>query len=128
MHCHCIDTLSRELVLLVLHQGDERAHHDRKARHQESRKLIDDRLATARRHYDECITTFEKSFNGRPLSSPKIGMTEPLREDKPRGCAGKNFLHIRILLAGTIPRRSLVANVYSPTSPIRDYGAIYGVK
>ena len=81
MHCHCIDTLSCELVLLVLHQGDERTHHDGKAGHQESRKLIDDGLAAACRHYDECITTVEKRLNGCPLPASKVDMTEPLRED-----------------------------------------------
>jgi hypothetical protein len=35
-------------------------------------------------------------------------MTEPLREDEPRGFAGDFFLHMLILLAGTIPPRLLV--------------------
>jgi len=52
VHCDCIDALCRELVLLVFHQGDEWAHDDGETGHQESRQLIDDRLAAASRHDD----------------------------------------------------------------------------
>src|SRR5215212_1760864 len=72
MHRDSIDTLSFELVLLILHQGDEWAHYYCESRSCECSELIDERLAAAGWHYDECVATIEQSFDRLPLAAPEI--------------------------------------------------------
>jgi hypothetical protein len=57
VHGQRIHPLRGELVLLVLHQRDERTHDDRQPGQQESGKLIDDRLSTPRRHDHQRVTS-----------------------------------------------------------------------
>jgi len=44
----------------------------------------------------EEFAAFQKSVDRCPLSSSEIGMTEPLRENEPRGFAGDFLLHTLI--------------------------------
>ena len=67
-----------ELVLLVLHQRDERTHDDREAGQQQSGKLIDDGLATSGGHHDERVATAEHRAYRLPLTTAKICMPEAL--------------------------------------------------
>ena len=55
VHRERVDAVRRELVLLVLHQRDQRAHDDSEAGKHQRRQLIDERLAAARRHDDERV-------------------------------------------------------------------------
>jgi len=80
MHRHGADALRGELVVLVFHQGDERTHHDRKARQENSRKLIDERLSAPRRHYDQRVLAGQHGVERVPLAAPEILVAKSLGE------------------------------------------------
>lgn len=80
MHGESINALSRQLILLVLHQCDEGADDDRQAIEHESRQLVDERLAASRRHHDERVAALQEGIDGLPLPPQKGFMSEPTAE------------------------------------------------
>ena len=80
VHGECVHAVRLQLVLLVLHQRDERAHDDRQPLQHQGRQLVDDRLAASRGHDDERVATAEDGANGLPLPTTKIGMPEAIAE------------------------------------------------
>ena len=74
MHRYRADALRRQFVVLVLHQGDERAHDDRESGQNKGWKLIDERFAASRRHHYQCVLPGENSFKRLPLTRTKIVM------------------------------------------------------
>src|SRR5690242_11076804 len=80
MHGERIHAVRLQLVLLVLHEGDERAHHYREAGHQQRRKLVDDGLSAPGGHDDEGIASLERRLDRFPLAAPEIGMAEALAQ------------------------------------------------
>ena len=72
--------LGGKLVVLVLHQGDERADDDRKTRQQECGKLIDQRLSASRRHHYQCVTTRENGVERFPLAPSELLMAKAIPE------------------------------------------------
>ena len=84
MHGERVDAVRVQLVLLVLHERDERADDDRQAGEQERGKLVDDRLPAAGRHDDERVATVEQRLDRFPLAGAEIGMAEALAQQRPR--------------------------------------------
>src|SRR4051812_11021626 len=85
MHCYRAHALCGELVVLVLHQGDERTYDYGKSWKQHRRQLVDERLATARRHHDKCVLPRENGGSRFPLARAKIAMAKPLVKQQ-QGC------------------------------------------
>src|SRR5512143_610668 len=80
VHRDCIDALGFELVLLIFHERDERAHYDSESGQRECGKLIDERLAASRRHHDECIATIKECVDRLPLAFAEIIMAKALTQ------------------------------------------------
>ena len=80
MHRHRADALRGQLVVLILHEGDEWAHDDGETGQQDRGKLIDERLPAARGHYHQSIFSGENSSKRLPLARPEIAMAKALRE------------------------------------------------
>jgi len=72
--------LGGKLVVLVLHQCDERADDYRETREQESGKLIDQGLSASRRHHHQCIATTENGVDCVPLTRPELLMAKAIPE------------------------------------------------
>ena len=79
VHRDRIDTLCSELVFLVFHERDERAHDHSQAGESE-RQLIDERFSASRRHHDERVASFEQRVDRLPLTFPEITMAEALAQ------------------------------------------------
>src|SRR5689334_5695455 len=86
MHCDSIDTLRRHLVLLVLHQCNERTHHNCQAWGCESSELINERFSTAGWHDDECVSALEQRLDRLPLSFTEIIMAEAFTQQGANAC------------------------------------------
>lgn len=80
VHRYRAHTLRRQLVVLVLHQGDERAHHNCQPWQKERGQLINHRLAAARRHDYKCIFAGEDRIERFPLPGPEIGVAKAFPE------------------------------------------------
>ena len=80
MHRDGADALRRELVVLVLHEGDERADYDGKSGQQQSGQLIDEGFPAPRRHHDKGILPGENGLERRPLTKPEILMPKSIAE------------------------------------------------
>ena len=80
MHRECIDPHGVQLVLLILHQRDQRAHHDGESRQHQCGELIDERLPAPGRHNDDCIAPIEQRLHRFPLTGLKLHVPETLRE------------------------------------------------
>ena len=78
VHRERVDAVRGELVLLVLHQRDERTDDDREAREHQRGQLIDERLAAARRHDDERVAPGEHGVDRLPLAFLEILMAKAL--------------------------------------------------
>ena len=76
MHRYRADTLRRELVVLVLHQGDERTYDDRQPREYNAGQLIDERFAASGRHDDECVLSGKYGIDRLPLAGTEVTMTK----------------------------------------------------
>ena len=76
MHGERVDAMRVQLVLLVLHQRDERADDDGEARERQRGELVDDRLAAAGGHDDEGVAAGEHGAHRLPLAPTKIRMTK----------------------------------------------------
>ena len=87
VHCERIDAVRGELVLLVLHERDERADDHRQPGEHERGKLVDERLAAAGGHDDERIAACEQRLDRLPLSFLKILVPEPLDQHTSSGVA-----------------------------------------
>ncbi len=93
VHGERVDAVRGELVLLVLHERDERAHDDRQARQHQRGKLVNERLAAAGRHDDERVRSTEHGADRLPLSRLKVRVTEPFCHDGARLSLGACRLH-----------------------------------
>src|SRR5262249_23059045 len=102
VHRERVDAMRRELVLLVLHQGDQRADDDGQSREHQRGKLIDDRFAAAGRHDDQRVTLIENGMDRLPLPLLKILMTEARRQETMR-FGPKRLSHYVCQRAGTGP-------------------------
>src|SRR3954467_5753709 len=80
VHGKGIDTDGCQLILLVLHQRDERADDDGESGEQQRWELVDERLAAAGRHDDERIFSGENSSDRFPLAILEFSMAEALSE------------------------------------------------
>ena len=67
VHRQRVDAARGELVLLVLHQRDERTDDDRQTLEHQRRQLIDERLTAAGRHDDERVAAREHRLDRLPL-------------------------------------------------------------
>ena len=61
---------------LVLHQRDQRRHHDRRALAQQRGNLVTQRLAAAGRHQYECIAAFAQVIDDGLLLAAETGVAE----------------------------------------------------
>ena len=86
MHREGVDALGAELVLLVLHQGDERTDDDGEPVEHQRGELVDERLAAPRRHDDERVPPLEQRLHRLPLAMLEIGMPKLLPQQ--HACAG----------------------------------------
>ena len=74
---------------LILHQGNQRRHHQRDARKNQCRNLITQRFSAARRHDTQNITPIKNPVNQRFLSFAEAVISEiPL----------ENFIFFRFLI------------------------------
>src|SRR3954462_12721082 len=80
VHRYRADALRRELVVLVLHQGDQWAHYNGESGEKERRQLINHRLAAAGRHDYQCIFAGKHRIQRFPLSRPEIGVAKAFLE------------------------------------------------
>jgi hypothetical protein len=83
VHRERVDALRLQLVLLVLHERDERAHHHREPLQHQRRELVDERLAAARGHDDERVAPPEHLLDRLELAELEVVEAEPLGEDAP---------------------------------------------
>jgi hypothetical protein len=81
VHGEHVDALRDELVLLVLHQRDERADDDRESGEHERRELIDQRLPAAGRHHDERVAPAEDVLDRLELPVLEVVEAEALGEN-----------------------------------------------
>ena len=86
MHRDRVDAVRDELVLLVLHQRDERADHDREPGEHQRGELVDERLAAPRGHHDDGVAPVEEGLDRLPLPFLEIGVAEAVAEQ--HDCAG----------------------------------------
>jgi hypothetical protein len=61
VHGDRLYAVGEELVVLILHQCDERRDNDRQPFEHHCRELVDERLAAAGRHHDECVATLSRA-------------------------------------------------------------------
>lgn len=80
MHRYGADALRRELVMLVLHQCDQRAHYDGESREQESGQLINHGFAAAGGHDYEGIFAAQYRIERLPLARTKIRVAKSFLE------------------------------------------------
>ena len=80
VHRDRIDALCFELVLLILHESDQRAHDDSQSWQRKRGKLVDERLAAAGGHHDKCIASIQEGFDWLPLPLPEILMAKALTQ------------------------------------------------
>src|SRR4026208_2453787 len=121
MHCDRVDTLCRELVLLVLHERNQRAHHDGQSGKQKRGKLIYEGLPATCRHHDKSVTTFEERFDRIPLATPEIGMTEPVHQHGAGGLLCNWLLHTSFPTGRNYSRATGASNgVYSALTTSRE--------
>ena len=80
MHRDGADALRRELVVLVLHEGDERTDHDGESGEQQSGQLIDEGFPAPGRHNYKGVLPGENGLERRPLTKPEILMPKPIAE------------------------------------------------
>jgi hypothetical protein len=85
----------RELVLLVLHQRDERADDERQPGQHEGGELVDERLAAARGHDDERVRAAQHGLDRLVLPVLEVVVAEALREDAPRALARQGARALR---------------------------------
>ena len=76
VHRQGVDAASSELILLIFHQGDERAHDDSQAFQHQRRQLIDQRFSTTGRHNDKSVMPLERRLDRLPLAPLKIMVAE----------------------------------------------------
>ena len=74
VHGQRVDAVRGQLVLLVLHEGDQRAHDDSEPREHQGGKLINERLPAASRHDDERVAAREQRLDRLPLSFLSSGV------------------------------------------------------
>ena len=84
MHGQRVDAVGGELVLLVLHQRDQRTDDHRQPREHQRGQLVDERLAAARRHDDQRVSSAEYGVDRFPLAFLEILMAEAIGEDSTR--------------------------------------------
>jgi hypothetical protein len=80
VHRERVDPARGELVLLILHQRDERAHDDGEPGEHQRRELVDERLPAPRRHDDERVVPLEHRADRLPLAFLEFAMAESLDE------------------------------------------------
>jgi hypothetical protein len=93
VHGERVDAMRLELVLLVLHQGDERTHDDSEPGEEQGGELVDDRLPAAGGHDDERVAALEHGPNRLPLPGAEILMTESLAQHSTGARLGSSLGH-----------------------------------
>ena len=81
----------RQRVDLILHQGDERADHDRQPGQQEGRYLIAHGLAAAGGQHDKGVAAGEHAADGPLLSRSEVSKTEPRAKSRASGVQGRSW-------------------------------------
>jgi hypothetical protein len=71
-----------ELVRLVLHQRDERRHHDGQPRQQQRRQLVDERLPRPGRQHDQRVAPRQRGADGLLLSRAELVQREVLFQER----------------------------------------------
>ena len=102
VHGERVDAVRGELVLLVLHQRDERTDDDGQPGKHQRGQLVDERFAAARRHDDERVVSVEDGVDRFPLAFLEILMAEAIDENAPR-FGPKCRRHRHYAKAGTGP-------------------------
>ena len=82
-----VDALRDHLVLLVLHERDERAHDQRQPLEHQRGELVDERLPAAGRHHDERVAPAEDRLDRLVLPVLEVVEAEAVREDLARARA-----------------------------------------
>ena len=72
-----------ELVLLILHEGNQRTHDDRQPGQEQRGELIHQRLPASRGHHDDGVASLQYSLNRLPLPLLKVAVPEAVVEDRP---------------------------------------------
>jgi hypothetical protein len=70
------DAAPRQVINLILHQRDERRHHDRDARQQHRGQLEAERLAGSGRHHREHVAAVQHGAHERLLAGAKRRVSE----------------------------------------------------
>src|SRR5262245_32417002 len=84
MHGERVHTDRCELVLLILHERDERTHDDREARAHQRWKLIYESVSGARGGDDERVLSIENGSDRFPLTFLELLMTEAAEKEVTR--------------------------------------------
>ena len=83
VHRDRVHPMRGELVLLILHEGDQRTHHDREPRQEQRRELVHERLPAPRRHDHDGVASFEYGVDRLPLPLLKVCVPEAVCQDRP---------------------------------------------
>ncbi len=74
-------SLRGELVVLVFHQGDERADDDRKTGQQQRGQLVDQGFPAAGRHHHQGVLSRENGIERLPLARSEILMPKAILQE-----------------------------------------------
>jgi len=86
-----------ERIHLILHQRDQRRHHDARARPQQRGNLVAQRFAAAGRHQHQRVAARRDMLDDGLLFAAKGGIAEDIAQDLPwGGCHGR----VNIMLGG----------------------------
>ena len=80
MHGERVDPHGVQLVLLILHQRDQRTHHNGKPGQHQCGELVDERLPASSRHHDDRIAPVQQRLHRLPLAWLELHVPEALRE------------------------------------------------
>ena len=119
------DAERREGVHLVLHEGDERGHHDAGPRADQGGDLVAQRLAPAGRHEDQGVAAADDGVDDRGLLAPERVVPEDPPEHVERGVR-RSVGRSRCGHPGTLTTRSDTTVAARPTragAPVTDGGA-----
>src|ERR1700680_1043912 len=81
MHRDGAHALGGELVVLVLHQGDERTDDDRETGQQQRRELVNDGFPAPGRHHYQRVFARENGIERLPLARSEILMPKAVMEE-----------------------------------------------
>ena len=80
VHRNGADTLRAQLVVLVLHQGDEGTDDDSEPGENDARQLVYQGFSAPGRHYDQSVFASENGLQRLPLAGTKFGMPKALTQ------------------------------------------------